>query len=141
MTAEEFLNRPKLMERRIGRMMEDLQELKLRAENCTPSYGGDTVQHSRNVDGVFVLVMRIRDAEARLDAEIDRLVDTKREILSMIRRIGNREIEAVLEAISIDDLSMGKAAEKLSISKHAVWNRYHRGEEIIEAMIKEDKYA
>ena len=141
MTADEFLNRPRLMEKRIRRMTEELEELSTRAENCTPSYGGDTVQHSRNVDGMFVLVMRIRDAEARLNWEIDRLVDTKREILSMIRRIGNREIEAVLEAVNLDGLSMGKAAERLSISKHAVWNRYHRGEEIIEAMIKEEKYA
>ena len=141
MTAEEFRNRPRLMEKRIRCMTEKLEELKAAAGSCTLVYGVEMVCHSRTLDTMQKNVYRIMAAEEHLASEIRQLERAKSEIKTALRRIGDPEIESVLEAICLNGLSMGKTAERLAISKHAVWNRYHRGVDMIENMIREEQYA
>ena len=137
MTAREYLERPLKYEKRIRRMMDDLNELKSSVTNCTPTYGGDTVKHTRSVDGVYVMVMKIRQAEARLDEEIDRLVDAKREIEKMINTIDSEAVRQALRLVYLEYRTKTNAAEELDVTRQTVINRCNAGLAMIERRLLE----
>ena len=140
MTAREYLERPRQYEKRVKSMMEKLDELKCSATNCTPGYGSDTVKHNRNVDGIYVLVMKIQNAEKQLDEEIDRLVDAKREVEDMLSTINSEAVRQTMRAVYLEYQTKVAAATQLGVTKRTVINRCNVGLAIIDQKLRETEY-
>ena len=97
MTAKEYLSRAYRIDQRINTKLMRISELRALAQKCTVAYGGERVSHTRNVASLEDSVMKIMEAEKELDAQIDLLVDTKKEIESVIERVPDADCRLLLE--------------------------------------------
>ena len=97
MTAKEYLSQAYRIDQRINTKLMRISELRALAQKCTVAYGGEQVSRTRNVASLEDAVMKIMEAEKELDAQIDLLVDTKKEIESVIERVPDADCRLLLE--------------------------------------------
>ena len=97
MTAKEYLSQAYRIDQRINAKLMRISELRALAQKCTVAYGGERVSHTRNVASLEDSVMKIMEAEKELDVQIDLLVDTKKEIESVIERVPDADCRLLLE--------------------------------------------
>lgn len=96
MTAKEYLEQAYRIDQRINSKLEQVESLrelsKKAAATLTDMPGG-----SRNVHAKENIIVKIIDLENEINADIDKLVDLKREIVSVIRSVKNPEYQMLLE--------------------------------------------
>ena len=87
MTAKEYLQQYRDAVRRAKAAMDHLDELRAMAERITPNYGSSGGGGKQTGDRLGAAVARIVDAEARVDAEIELLTATAREVRTTIEAV------------------------------------------------------
>lgn len=97
MTAKEYLQQARYLDSRINSKLQQIASLNELASRCTstisdmpknPNHGGSRMEDA---------VCKIVDLQAEINADIDSLVDLKREIMSVIKAIPNVEYQTLLE--------------------------------------------
>ena len=97
MTAKEYLNQAYWLDRRIDSKLEQLSALKDMATKTTSIISADVVSHTRNVHSMQDIIAKIIDMQAEINADIDRLVDLKRDIMQVVKSVGDPELQMLLE--------------------------------------------
>ena len=97
MTAKEYLNQAYWLDRRIDSKLEQLSSLRDLATKTTGAMSDDVVSHTRNVHSMQDVIAKIVDMQAEINADIDRLVDLKSEIMHTIKAVKNPEHQTLLE--------------------------------------------
>ena len=97
MTAKEYLNQAYWLDRRIDSKLEQLSALKNMATKTTSVMSDDVVSHTRNVHSAQDIIVKMIDMQNEINADIDRLVDLKREIMHVIKAVKNPEQQTLLE--------------------------------------------
>ena len=97
MTPKEYLNQAYWLDRRIDSKLEQLSELRNMAVKTTSIMTEDVVSHTRNVHSMQDVIAKIVDMQAEINADIDRLVDLKSEIMHVIKTVKNPEHQTLLE--------------------------------------------
>ena len=97
MTAKEYLNQAYWLDRRIDSKLEQLSALKDMATKTTSIMSDDVVSRTRNVHNMEDVIAKIVDMQAEINADIDRLVDIKREVREMIEPVPSAEGRTILE--------------------------------------------
>ena len=97
MTAKEYLNQAYWLDRRIDSKLEQLSALKDMATKTTSIISADVVSHTRNVHSMQDIIAKIIDMQAEINADIDRLVDLKRDIMQVVKAVDNPELQTLLE--------------------------------------------
>ena len=97
MTALEFLQQAYMLDQRIRTTLHQITSLRSLAETMRSYTGNEPVSHTRNVSSLEDTVIKIMEQEEELNAEIDRLVDLKREILDVISEVKDLNYRLVLE--------------------------------------------
>lgn len=97
MTAKEYLSQAYRIDQRINAKLEQVDRLRALSRKSTVSYGGERVSHTRNVASMEDTIIRLMEAEERLNREIDRFVDTKREIQQTIDLVADADCRLLLE--------------------------------------------
>ena len=97
MTAKEYLNQAYWLDRRIDSKLEQLSALKDMAAKTTSVMSDDVVSHTRNVHSMQDVIAKIIDMQAEINADIDQLVDLKREIMQVVKTVQNPEHQTLLE--------------------------------------------
>lgn len=98
MTAKEYLDQAYRLDQRINSKLEQvlsLRDLTTKATatmSDTPGGGG-----SRNVFKMQDIIAKIIDLENEINADIDQLVDLKREMVAAIKAVENPEYQTLLE--------------------------------------------
>ena len=85
MTAKEYLSQAYWLDRRINSKLEQLSSLNDIATRSTSVMSDDVVSRTRNVHAMEDVIAKIVDMKAEVNAEIDRLVDLKRDIMEVER--------------------------------------------------------
>lgn len=96
MTAKEYLNQAYRIDQRINSKIEQvasLRELSLKATTTL----SDMPKGTRNVHSKEKIIVKMIDLENEINADIDELVDLKREMVSVIRTVENPEYQTLLE--------------------------------------------
>ena len=91
MTAKEYLNQAYWLDRRIDSKLEQLSALKDMATKTTSIMSDDVVSHTRNVHSMQDVIAKIIDMQAEINADIDRLVDLKRDIMQVVKTVDDPE--------------------------------------------------
>lgn len=86
MTAKEYLQQYRDAVRRAKVAQDHLAELRTIAERITPNYGASGGTHQTG-DRLGAAVARIVDAEAKVDAEIELMTATAREVRTTIEAV------------------------------------------------------
>lgn len=111
MTPKEYLQQYRDAVRRASAAQEHLSELRAIAESITPNYASEGGGTHHAGDKLGAAVARIMDAEARVDAEIELLIATEREIENTINAVSDKTLCALLYERYIN----GKTFEKIAV--------------------------
>ena len=113
MNAMEFLQQAYLLDQRIQSMLQQVSSLRSLAQTMRSFTGTEPVVHNRNVTALEDTVIKIMEEEAALNAEIDRLVDLKKEIRETIGEVMELNFRLVLEKRHLCYLSYAKIGEDM----------------------------
>lgn len=97
MTAKEYLKQVYLLDKRIDSGLRELVELRALATSVSPTATEERVQTSPSGEAPFTRALsRIWELENTIDEEIDRLVDLKVEIRSVINEVSDCDQQMIL---------------------------------------------
>ena len=121
MTAKEYLNQAYWLDKRIDSKLEQLSALKDMATKTTAVMSDDVVSHTRNVHSMQDVIAKIIDMQAEINADIDHLVDLKREIMQVIKAVQNPEHQTLLELRYLCFKSWECVAEELGYNVRHIY--------------------
>ena len=124
MRAEEYLLNISKIDKLIENKIAEMENWKAIAMGTTAYSEGDRVQSTSAKEKMADAVARYLDMEAEVNAEIDRLIDTKQEVVSTIEKLKIDEYD-VLHKIYVQ----GKSLKEVAADRHRSysWARGKRG--------------
>ena len=126
MTAKEYLNQAYWLDRRIDSKLMLLENLKDMATKTTSIMSDEVVSHTRNVHRMQDIIAKIADMEDEINADIDALVDLKREIGACIRDVANPEYQILLEQRYQCFQSWGQIADSMGYSINNIYRMHSK---------------
>ena len=96
MTAKEYLNQAYRLDQRINSKLEQVMSLRDLTTKATATMS-DMPSGSHNVYKMQDIIGKIIDLENEINADIDQLVDLKREMVSAIKAVEDPEYQTLLE--------------------------------------------
>lgn len=97
MTNKEYLGQAYRIDQRINSKIEQVSSLRELATKATATISDMPGAATPNVHRMSDVVCKIVALEAEINADIDTLVDLKREIVSVIKAVENPEFQTLLE--------------------------------------------
>ena len=97
MTAKEYLGQAYRLDQRINSKLEQVAALNDLATKATSTLTGMPRNPNRATSMMADAIAKIIDLQAEINNDIDRLVDLKREIVGLIKKINNTEYQTLLE--------------------------------------------
>ena len=97
MTVKEYLGQAYRLDQRINSKLEQVASLNELATKCTSTLTGMPRNPNRGTSTMADAVGKIVDLQAEINRDIDRLVDLKREMVTVIKAVGNTEHQTLLE--------------------------------------------
>ena len=97
MTAKEYLNQAYWLDRQINSKLEQLSALRDMATKTTSIMSDYVVSRTRNVHSMQDVIAKIIDMQVEVNADIDRLVDLKRDIMQVVKAVDDPELQTLLE--------------------------------------------
>ena len=131
MNAKQWLGRGRWIEREIAALMKTRDETRDRLTHITQSYDGDGAQSTKDPHKFDALI----EMEDKLDAAIDKLYQTKNEILSVIDQLEDGRERIALRAYYIDMRTWEEVAVELKYTWRQTMRIRKTALEHIEAML------
>lgn len=97
MTAKEYLGQAYRLDQRINSKLEQVLSLRDLTTKATATMSDMPGSGSRNVYKMQDIIGKIIDLENEINADIDQLVDLKREMVALIKSVENPEYQTLLE--------------------------------------------
>ena len=97
MNAKEYLGQAYRLDQRINSKLEQIASLNELATKCSSTLTGMPRNPNRGTSTMADAVGKIVDLQAEINRDIDRLVDLKREMVSLIKAVDNTEYQTLLE--------------------------------------------
>lgn len=97
MTAKEYLSQAYRIDQRINSKLEQVQSLRDLAMKASATISHMPRSASPNVHNVEDFICKALDLESEINADLCRLIDTKREIVTVIKCVENNELQTLLE--------------------------------------------
>ena len=94
MRADEYLEQVKDLDSKIDNKMDEERELWALATSMTQRYS-DMPHASGNNDKMTEIVKKIMDAQKRTNAQIDKYVDTKQDVIAHIEQLPRKQYEVL----------------------------------------------
>lgn len=125
MTAKEYLQQAYRLNELIDSDVHELERLRDLAGRISSPNFGERVQSSRNLDAPFVKYLGdIMEMEEKIQKELCRLVVLKKQILSALESVSDREERLLLTYRYLNNESWEQIAVDLSVSMSTV-HRIH----------------
>ena len=97
MTAKEYLGQAYRLDQRINSKLEQVLSLRELTTKATATMSDMPGGGSRNVYKMQDIISKIVDLENEINADIDKLVDLKREMVMVIKAVTDPELQTLLE--------------------------------------------
>lgn len=97
MTIKEYLAQAYRIDKRINSKLEQIVSLRELATKATSTLSDTPPSGSRNIHSMEGIIVKMMELENEINADIDVLVDLKKEIMSIIKKINNPEQQTLLE--------------------------------------------
>jgi DNA-directed RNA polymerase specialized sigma24 family protein len=109
--AKDYLRQLKMLDRLIENKLAEKEQWKAMATSTTQQLTADRVQTSGNPQKMADAVCKIIEIEAEIDACIDNLVDTKRDVIKTLERLNPTEYD-LLHKVYVQFLTFEEVADK-----------------------------
>lgn len=97
LTAKEFFSQAYRIDQRISSKLEQVQSLRDLASRATATLCDMPSSGTRNIHRMEDVIAKMMDLESEINADISTLIDLKREIMSVVKRVANPECQTLLE--------------------------------------------
>lgn len=97
MTVKEYLGQAYRLDQRINSKLEQVASLNNLATKCTSTLTGMPKNSSQSTSMVADAIAKIVDLQAKINSDIDILVDLKCEMVRIIKSVDNAEYQTLLE--------------------------------------------
>jgi DNA-directed RNA polymerase specialized sigma subunit len=97
LNIKEYLSQAHRIDQRINSKLEQVISLRALAEKAASTMPDIPKRNTRNISRMEDVIVKMVDLEAEINADIDALVDFKREIIAAIKRLDNTEYQTLLE--------------------------------------------
>lgn len=97
MTAKEYLGQAYRLDQRINSKLEQVESLNGLATKVSSTLTGMPKNPNRATSTMADAVAKIIDLQEEINNDIDRLVDLKREMVTVIKAVVNKESQTLLE--------------------------------------------
>ena len=132
MTTKEYLAQAYRIDQRINSKLEQIVSLRELATKATSTLSDTPPSGSRNVHSMEGIIVKMIDLENEINADIDVLVDLKKEIMSIIKKINNPEQQTLLELRYL----CFKTWEQIAVEmKYSIQNAYKVHDRAIENIV------
>lgn len=111
MKAQEYLKQIEKLDVLIKNKLIEKQHWKEIALGVTPQTGGERVQSSGNQQKMASAVERMIDLERELDECVDRLINTRNDVIETIEQLSPEEYD-FLHLVYVQHLTLKEVAEK-----------------------------
>ncbi len=97
MNAKEYLSQERWLDMRINSKLEQVESLHALATKATSTLSDVPPSGTRNVHRMEDIICKIVTLEDEINADIDRLVDLKRDIAERVKMVQDMEYQSLLE--------------------------------------------
>lgn len=97
MTAKEYLSQARFLDERINSKIQQVTSLNELATKCTSTLSDMPHNPNKGNSTMADAVCKIIDLQEKINRDIDRLVDLKREIMKVIKEVPDVEYQTILE--------------------------------------------
>ena len=97
MTAKEYLSQARYLDNRIKSKLLQIDSLNELATRCTPSYSDMPKSPNREGSRMESAILDIIELEDEISKDVIELVALKKEIVEVIKQVGNTEYQTLLE--------------------------------------------
>ena len=109
MNAKEFLRQIKKLDKLIENKMAEVQKWKEIASNTSKHVTGERVQSSGNPQRIADAICRYIDLEREINQDIDRLIEAKKDVISVIEQLNATEYN-VLHKVYVQGFTYDEVA-------------------------------
>lgn len=135
MTAREYLSQAYHIDQRINSKIEQVASLRDLSFKATATLT-DMPGGSRNVHSKESIVAKMMDLENEINADIDNLVDIKRDVVSMINSVDNKDCQLLLEMRYLCFMPWERIAIEMQRSLRSIYRLHDKALEKISQKIK-----
>lgn len=136
MRAKDYLRQLQKLDKLIENKLAEKEQWKAMATSTTQQMSADRVQTSGNPQKMADAVCKIIEIEAEIDAFVDRLVDTKREVISTLERLNPTEYD-LLHKVYVQYFTFDDVAIKMNKSYSWVTTVHGRALKNVQRMLDE----
>ena len=116
MDAKEFLSQVKKLDLMIKNKLIEKQQWKDIALGITANMDGERVQSSGSQQKMSDAIVKCIDMETEINSLVDKLIDTKREVIHTIEQLESPTQYNVLHMIYIQDKTLQEVADEYNMS-------------------------
>lgn len=120
MTAKDYLSQAFRLDQRINSMLEQVASLRDMASKATASIHAGRVSGTKQRSPMEDAIVKLIDLEHEIDAEIDKLVDFKREVFSLMDSLEQPEHRFLLEHRYLHYKTWEEIAEMMNYSPRQI---------------------
>lgn len=110
MKAKDYLRQLQKLDKLIENKLAEKEQWKAMATSTTQQMSADRVQTSGNPQKMADAVCKIIEIEGEIDAFVDRLIDTKRDVISTLERLNPAEYDLLhkvyVQYFTFDDVAI-----------------------------------
>lgn len=130
--VKDYLKQVEDADKMINVKLKRLEELRLQS-TCirSPSYSSDKVQTSPTDGALPRIIAKIVDLQEEINADIDRFIDLKAQIMHTIDLIDDADVKVVLYAKYFEYKNLTKVAKEVHSCKRTVQRLHRKGLEIL----------
>ena len=132
MDTKQYLQQISRLDRMIQNKLSEIYQLKTMACSVTVSNDGERVQTSSDKDRLGSTVAKIVDLEKETDRLVDRFIDLKKEIMSIISMIKSEKHREILFKKYFEQKSIYAIAEELGMTDRGCKKAHKRALEEFE---------
>lgn len=136
MRAKDYLRQLQKLDKLIENKLAEKEQWKAMATSTTQQLSADRVQTSGNPQKMADAICKIIEIEAEINAFVDRLIDTKRDVISTVERLNPTEYD-LLHKVYVQYFTFDDVAIKMNKSYSWVTTVHGRALKNVQRMLDE----
>ncbi|MGN1114368.1 MAG: DUF1492 domain-containing protein [Oscillospiraceae bacterium] len=141
MTAKEYLQQARYLDSRINSKIKQLNSLKDLATKCTSTISDMPRNPNKGNSGLEDTVIKIVSLEEEINNDIDNLVDLKKEIMQVIKKISNPEYKTILEERYLSFETWEDIAVDFHLSVQQIFRLHAAALKEVKNILKDESYV
>ena len=138
--AKTYLNQARLLDQRINAKLERIARLRSLTEKITVTLSPVAGAGSPNPTALEDQIIRLMEAEEDLNADIDRLVDLKKEIDEVLKMIDDPDCRLVLDRRYLCGDSWNEIADLMNFQRRTLFKIHDRALLLVDEILQGETY-